>query len=545
MADITRLSRLLNGVLRQVDISANTLVVSSIKVGGSVSNTELTKTILDNLISLQNGSDVSSSLHHHDGRYFTETELGSTSGTSGAERIGVKATPTNYSAGSANVEAHLAGIDSALATAGGTEFEDNTFRIVDEADDTKKIAFQASAITTGTVRTISMPDANVNLADVNNAVLVDGSRAFTADQSMGSNKLTDLANGTAAGDAVNKGQLDLYIPLTQKGANNGVATLDAGGKVPVSQLPSAVMTYEGVWNASTNTPELADGTGDAGMVYRVGTAGSQDLGSGSITTDAVASVNGQTGIVSLDTDDILEGATNLYYTQARFDSAFAAKDTDDLAEGSTNLYFTAARAQTAVISQVITDGVTNKAPSEDAVFDALAGKQDASANLDEADAFFGATDLSAAEAEQLSDGSNADSLHSHAIVKKTMVAGESFAANTSFLVRLAVNGETAGRVYKADKDASASDLFWAIGIAHSTGAVSAGGNISVVMLGSHTLGSSDAAFNASDIGKAVFLTAAGAFSITAPSAADEAVMKIGMVEATNKIWVEKQMMGIN
>lgn len=134
-------------------------------------------------------------------------------------------------------------------------------------------------------------------------------------------------------------QLDAKVDESREGVANGIATLDAGGKVPVSQLPSAVMTYEGVWNANTNSPALADGAGDAGMVYRVGTAGTQDLGSGSITfdvgdyviyngttweksdtTDAVASVNGQTGIVTLDTDDIAEGA-NLYFTDERAQDA--------------------------------------------------------------------------------------------------------------------------------------------------------------------------------------------------------------------------------
>ena len=38
--------------------------------------------------------------------------------------------------------------------------------------------------------------------------LADGTRAFTGDQSMGGFKLTNLADGTAASDAVNKGQLD-------------------------------------------------------------------------------------------------------------------------------------------------------------------------------------------------------------------------------------------------------------------------------------------------------------------------------------------------
>lgn len=65
--------------------------------------------------------------------------------------------------------------------------------------------------------------------------------------------------------------------------------------------------------------------------------------------NSVSSVNGQTGTVVLDTDDISEGATNLYFTNGR--------------------------AQTATISQVITNGVTTKSPSEDAVFDALALKQ--------------------------------------------------------------------------------------------------------------------------------------------------------------------------
>jgi hypothetical protein len=47
--------------------------------------------------------------------------------------------------------------------------------------------------------------------------------------------------------------------------------------------------------------------------------------------------------IVLDTDDIGEGTTNLYFTNARFDTQFATKDTDDLTEGLTNLYYTDAR----------------------------------------------------------------------------------------------------------------------------------------------------------------------------------------------------------
>lgn len=108
-----------------------------------------------------------------------------------------------------------------------------------------------------------------------------------------------------------------------KGQANGYASLDGGGKVPVSQMPSSIMEYQGVWNASTNTPTLADGTGNTGDVYRVAVAGNRNLGSGAIdfqigdyaiyngsvweksdTTDAVASVNSYTGNVTLTKSDV-------------------------------------------------------------------------------------------------------------------------------------------------------------------------------------------------------------------------------------------------
>lgn len=58
--------------------------------------------------------------------------------------------------------------------------------------------------------------------------------------------------------------------------------------------------------------------------------------------------NSATGVISesLTTTDITEG-DNLYYTQARFDTAFSGKSTSDLSEG-TNLYYTTDRANTAI-----------------------------------------------------------------------------------------------------------------------------------------------------------------------------------------------------
>lgn len=53
---------------------------------------------------------------------------------------------------------------------GGTDFSDADFRIQDNSDATKEIAFQASGIATGTTRTITMPDTDINLGDIASAV---------------------------------------------------------------------------------------------------------------------------------------------------------------------------------------------------------------------------------------------------------------------------------------------------------------------------------------------------------------------------------------
>lgn len=71
--------------------------------------------------------------------------------------------------------------------------------------------------------------------------------------------------------------------LSEKDQPLGYAGLDSNGKIAISALPNSVMEYQGLWDADTNTPTLADGVGNNGDVYRVSVAGSQDLGSGSVS----------------------------------------------------------------------------------------------------------------------------------------------------------------------------------------------------------------------------------------------------------------------
>lgn len=53
--------------------------------------------------------------------------------------------------------------------------------------------------------------------------------------------------------------------------------------VTLTYLSSSGWTSQGSWNAATNIPALADGTGTAGHYYTVGTAGTANFGTKAIT----------------------------------------------------------------------------------------------------------------------------------------------------------------------------------------------------------------------------------------------------------------------
>jgi len=281
---------------------------------------------------------------------------------SGAIKVGVLAADPStlengmiwYNSTDSQFKKYEAGAVSVIASG---SFSDAEFEVYQDGDDTAKMVYDLTAVGTGVTRTITMPNTNVDLGLIASA-----------------------------------------IQGTEKGAVNGVASLDGGGKVPIAQLPSSIMEYLGTWNATTNTPTLADGTGDAGDVYIVSVAGTQDLGSGSITfaigdwviyngsiweksinSNAVASVFGRTGIVTAqsgdyNSDQVIEGTTNKYYSSTLFDADLATKTTDNLTEGATNKYYTATQARSDIIAASIVDGDTTHAPSGDAVHDALALK---------------------------------------------------------------------------------------------------------------------------------------------------------------------------
>jgi len=119
-----------------------------------------------------------------------------------------------------------------------------------------------------------------------------------------------------------------------KNVPNGYVGLDSSAKIPTGLLPGGtIVELQGMWNANTNFPPLASGVGTAGHMYIVSVAGNTTLDGISNwglkdaalfdglvwlklgNSQLVTSVNSLFDVVVLNTDNINEGTTNLYYTE--------------------------------------------------------------------------------------------------------------------------------------------------------------------------------------------------------------------------------------
>ena len=137
------------------------------------------------------------------------------------------------------------------------------------------------------------------------------------------------------GDSGGTQSIDLDTEtFTIAGTSNEITTTSAGNALTIALNPNisgltsvAATTFTGALTGNSSTATtLATSRNIAGVAFD----GSADI--------------------SLTTANITEGS-NLYYTQARFDAALAAKSTSDLSEG-TNLYLTNARVDARIALQV-------------------------------------------------------------------------------------------------------------------------------------------------------------------------------------------------
>ena len=181
------------------------------------------------------------------------------------------------------------------------------------------------------VGTVPVANGGTGASTLTGYVVGNGTSAMTAATTIPSTDVTGLGtmstqnsdNISVTGGSISGVTVSGYIPTSAEGVANGVATLDSGGQIPLSQIPPlGDLNYQGTWNATTNTPTLTSSVGTKGYYYVVSVAGTTNLNgitdwqindwavfNGSVwqkidNTDSVTSVNGYTGTVVLTQTDI-------------------------------------------------------------------------------------------------------------------------------------------------------------------------------------------------------------------------------------------------
>ena len=144
-------SKILNDTIVNADINSSAAIAySKLSLGNSIVSSDITTgTIVDGDI---NGSA---------GIAATKIGSGSISNTEFGYLNGV----------TSDIQTQL----NSLVAGAVTNVADNTFRITDDGDSTKKIAFQSSGITTGTVRTITMANQDIDLTPTTGTYAASGS----------------------------------------------------------------------------------------------------------------------------------------------------------------------------------------------------------------------------------------------------------------------------------------------------------------------------------------------------------------------------------
>jgi len=167
--------------------------------------------------------------------------------------------------------------------------------------------------------TISINAGTVSVGTIANSNLTNSSVTVTA------------GTGMSGGGSVALGG---SITLT----NSGVTSIIAGTNISISSSTGAVtinstvtgaVIYKGSWDASSNTPTLANGVGTAGSEYSVSAGGTVNFGAGNITfstgdlviyngsvwqqipgSNSVISFNTRTGAVTLTSGDVTSALSN-------------------------------------------------------------------------------------------------------------------------------------------------------------------------------------------------------------------------------------------
>ena len=214
-----------------------------------------------------------------------------------------------------------------------------------------------------TTGTISLDDSGVVPGTFTKVTVDAKGRATTGALLVEADIPTLSTAGKVSGGAINSGTISGSAAINTSGS---IVTTGTASSAGVTVTASGGATKEVHFNDADNSNYVGLKAADTITANKIWTLPTADGTNGQVlTTDGsgnlswvapgsapVTSVNTLTGAVTLTSDNITEGSTNKYYTDAR--------------------------AKTAAVGDAITDAVTDKAPSQNAVYDALALKSDSS-----------------------------------------------------------------------------------------------------------------------------------------------------------------------